>query len=705
MLGGAQSQDRMGSKGRQATQGVPRSGGLTYTPGLDGLRAVALLAIIAYHVGFSWIQGAYNSVDTFFVLSGYLITSLLVVEWRGSGSIALRKFWARRARRLLPALFVLIAAMGVVHLVDPGLIPWLDPIPDAAATLGYVANWHFIGASASYWASTDQSPLLHTWTLAIEEQFYLVWPLVVLLVLRASRPSSRRNGSGPDRVRRLTALLCVSVTGAVASALWMWHLTPPTASIIRAYYGTDTRAQSLLVGASIAIALQLHQVRHEGVAPLRHPRRWAMVLSVGGLAGTAAVWYFVPETSSLAFHGGFLLASLASGAIVLAVVVAPLGAASRVLSLRALRYIGTISYGAYLWYWPVFLVVQKYSDRLGMWPFYASETAVTLGLAALSAKFIEMPIRRGSISSWRALVGAPVAAAASFCLVVVSTTVGLPALTPSAAGAVSAVAGTLNGHSAPPVRVLLVGDSMAGTLGATLAQYAPQYDIELINEGRPGCSVSSDSEFRFLLYITPPGPPCEIGNPRALLDAWQTWVDEYRPNVVVYLGRTDLFNQDLDGSWTWIGHPRFDSFYSNELREGLSILSSRGAKVVLMTSPYYDSTINTASPPVPEDAPDRVATDDRILERAAASSPGVSVFDLGQLVDPDGHYAQEVDGVNMRCTDGVHFSWQAGRVIAPRLLPYLVGVGRSAKVPVQGDPPALPAAVPSWYEQLQCGQP
>ena len=678
---------------------------LPYVPGLDGLRAVAVLAIITYHVGFSWMQGGFYGVDTFFVLSGYLITSLLVVEWKGSGSIRLRNFWARRARRLLPALFVLVAGLGVLHLVAPGLIPWPDAIPDAAATLGYVANWHFIAGSSNYFAASNQSPLLHTWSLAIEEQFYLVWPLVVLLVLRVSRRSSRRNGVEPDRRKRLSALLAISVTGTAASALWMWHLTPAGASVLRAYYGTDTRAQALLVGASIAVTLQLLQLRDGPTTTARRSPLFTILLGVAGLLGMVALWYYVPEGSSLAFHGGFLLASLASGAVVTAVVLAPRGAPSRLLSLGPLRYVGSISYGAYLWYWPVYLVFSQYREQLGMWPRYVCEVAVTLALAALSAKFVEQPIRRGTISSRRALVGAPLAAGASFSLVLVSTLVGLPAFTASAAGAVPVLTRPVSAHAAPPLRVLFVGDSMAGSLGATLAPYAAQYDIELINEGHPGCAVSTDSEFRFLLYVTPPGAPCVIGNPRALLDDWQEWVNEYRPNVVVYMARTDILNQHYEGSWTWIGHAGFDRFLSSQLQQGLAVLSSRGARVVLVTSPYYDSTVGSGGSPVPEDAPGRVVLYDQILEAVATTRPGVSVFPLGQLVTPDGHYSQDAGGVNMRCNDGVHFSVQAGRVIAPHLFPYLVSIGRKANVPPpasSGDPPA---AVPAWYGQLQCGQP
>jgi hypothetical protein len=478
----------------------------------------------------------------------------------------------------------------------------------------------------------------------------------------------------------------------------MWILTPANANLDRAYYGTDTRAQALLVGAALAVALALFPTRSARV------RRSGAVAGVAGLAGAAAVWYLVPETSPLAFHGGFLLASLASAAVVAGVVLAPTGPAARLLSVRPLRYVGTISYGAYLWYWPVALVMTPQRTQLGEWALFGCRTAVTLGIAALSARFVELPIRRGAFSARRALVGVPVAAAASLILVGVSAAPASPVV---ARPVIRAVATSkLRGPvpAGPAVRVLLVGDSMAGSLGASLAPEAPGYGVQIINEGHAGCAVTTDSVFRFLLFTNPPGTPCRLGQPDALLDQWRQWVDEYRPDVVVYLGRVDLMDQDYDGTWTSIGSPGFDRFLQSQLGQGVSILGSRGARVVLMTSPYYDSTIQGGGAAVPEDSPARVATDDRILEQVTSTSPGVTLFPLGKVVTPEGRYQQVVDGVNVRCADGVHFSVDAGQVVAPRLLPLLVALGHSARVTTVTDNPPVPASTPRWYDKLQCGQ-
>jgi peptidoglycan/LPS O-acetylase OafA/YrhL len=664
-------------------------------PALDGVRALAVLAVMAFH-NFSWLPGGYYGVDAFFVLSGFLITSLLVAEVGETGTLKLLRFWGRRARRLLPALFVLVAALGVVHLVARSILPWPDPVPDAVSTIFYVANWHFVAGNAGYFAANGApSPLLHTWSLAIEEQFYLLWPLVILAVV-----GRRGRVGGPTRRRRLYALGAISVLGVAASVAWMWHLTPEGTTPLRAYYGTDARAQAVLIGAVLAVGFVLFRTRSD------RTRRLGTVAGLVGLVGLVAVWHFITEGSSLAFHGGFLLASVAAAAVVVGVVLAPEAPSSRLLSLRPLRYVGTISYGTYLWYWPVVLVVTGTRLHLGIWPLFALRTAITLSLAALSYHLVEAPIRRGAFPGWRALLGAPAAAGLSVALVAFSTLVLSPAASTSPPPATATQVG--RAHPEAKIRVLLVGDSMAGSLGAALAAEAPRYGIQLVNEGHPGCAVTTDSEFRFLLYRNPPGPPCQEGKPSALLDLWRTYVTKYRPQVVVYLGRTDLFDQDYDGSWTSIGNPAFDDFFRSQLTAGVHILSSGGAHVVLLTSPYYDSTITSPGSTVPEDTPGRVSDYDRIIEEVAKGSQAVTVYPLSQVIDPGHAYQGTVDGVAMRCSDGVHFSVAAGQVIAPSLLPQLARLGRSTRLASSVDPTsatvALPAAVPAWYDKLQCGQ-
>jgi peptidoglycan/LPS O-acetylase OafA/YrhL len=664
---------------------------LNRMPALDGYRAVGFAAFLAYHSGFTWLPGTFYGVDSFFVLSGFLITSLLIGDIEKSGTVRLQSFWVRRARRLLPAMFLMVAVVGLVHLAAPSVLPWTDPVPDALATVFYVANWHFIASGASYFAATGpRSPLLPTWSLAIEEQFYLIWPLVVLVVLgrRAGRTVSGQR-------RRLWLLGGLCVAGACASAAWMWHLTPNGANLTRAYYGTDSRAQALLVGGALAVALTLYTNRSTRV------RRTAGAAGVVGLLGSFVMWHVVSQTSAFAFHGGYLVAEVAAAAIFAGGALSPAGPATRVLSLRPLAYFGRITYGAYLWYFPVVLVMTPSRIHLGPWPLYAAQFAVVIAIAAVSNRFLEMPIRRGSLPGWRALAAAPLAAGlavtAVVCSAVFTSSAAPPVVPPPAASS---------------VRVLLVGDSMAGSLGATLATEAHHYGVEILNEGHPGCSVTTDTVYQFLIFRQGPGPPCRIGDPTALLDQWRHYISDYRPQVVVFFSRAQLVNQDINGSWTWIGHPAFDRRLESQLTKGIRILGSEGAHVVLLTSPLYYSTIHT-TPPSPmavEDTPHRVTDYNRILASlvAATHNPRISTFPLGKVLDPDGSYQGTVDGVAMRCYDGVHLSVTAGKVIAPRLLPYLVRLGKSTVLSKATDPPreksSLPPVVPDWYDKLQCGQ-
>jgi peptidoglycan/LPS O-acetylase OafA/YrhL len=752
---------------------------LGHLPGLDGVRAFAVLAIIAFHTGLSSVPGGFYGVDAFFVLSGFLITSLLVKEWGGSGTIRLRRFWAGRARRLLPALFLLVAVMGIVMAVVPRLITTPHILGDALSTLFYVSNWYSIHAGATYFSLSSQpSPLLHTWSLAIEEQFYLVWPLVVLAVLKVGtgRMRLRRGGWGraatavrsvpvlgggrlrllptpapapawarevdPEqaRRRRLQALFAVACFGSLASAIWMVHLAPHGYTT-RAYYGTDCRAQALLVGAAIAIGLVLWR---DGSR-----RRWftrsAGVAGVLGALGTAALWATASETSTFAFSGGFLVASLAAGGVVLACTSAPRSLVVRFLELPPFPQWGRISYGMYLWYWPVLLVMTGQRLHWGVYPLFLARVGVTVAIAALSYDLVELPIRRGAHRNWRAWVAAPVGAAVAIGAVFVSTlvpvgatelqgspismetavsstTTAAPGQTaaapePSPATYLSLPLPTFTGHPNKPVKVLLVGDSIAGTLGVGLAQYAAvTHDrVQIVNEGEPGCSASMQAQIKVLWYTLAPGPPCDVTNdPNSLFTTWKKWVDDYNPDVVLYLARGETFDQQMGGRWQDILQSGFADYVTARYRQAVSVLGSKGAAVVLMTSPYYDSGISSSGSPWPEDAPNRVQLDNATIRQVASStaspSPAVAggakvfVFDLNAVVDPNGQYDASIGSVNVRCGDGVHFSASGGIYVGLRLLPDIVALGQSHAISAPGGawPGALPPSVPSWFPSLPC---
>ncbi|HUA96658.1 MAG TPA: acyltransferase, partial [Acidimicrobiales bacterium] len=445
----------------------PSATGKERVVALDGLRAFALLIIIGYHFGVGEFGGGFFSLDIFYVLSGYLITGLLLGEWARSARIALGAFWARRARRLLPALFVMVMVVTlVVHFTDPpGLYPNLR-MADLSA-LFYFSNWYQIAGSTNYFNLTGAvSPLTHTWSLSVEEQFYLLWPLVALAALHLGKRFSRG----------IELLGVVSVLGVIASATEMALLYHRNVNTDRLYFGTDTHAQSLLVGTSLACVLTLVQ-RHRGLTGMApHARSaWARVTLTGvglaGVAGTVALTATMSGTAAFTYRGGFLLSALSAAAIIVGAVCVAKGPLATALSLKPLVWIGTVSYGAYLWHFPVAIELDTARTGLsGFWLLLA-RLAATFVLAAVSYYLIERPIIEGTF--WRSLaaLGIAIGATVVTVAVVVSATVipaeavsvphtghgPSPALSPELTAKLSS-AHAFTDH---PIRFLLVGDSIA----------------------------------------------------------------------------------------------------------------------------------------------------------------------------------------------------------------------------------------------------
>ena len=259
-------------------------------------------------------------------------------------------------------------------------------------------------------------------------------------------------------------------------------------------------------------------------------------------------------------------------------------------------------------------------------------------------------------------------------------------------------------YGQPPLKVLLVGDSMAGSLGVGLEELAGAYNVQLANAGHPGCSLSMDGAIQLTYFNAAPGRPCVQDRPQRLLAAWQSWVDAFRPDVVLYLARSDLLNQQVHGFLTHVGKRRFNPWYAARLRAGIHVLASRGARVVLLTVPV---SVEQTANPRPQDNPRRVAENGALLRMAAAATPrGIaSVYDLAQLLTPDFTYRASADQLPLRCADGVHLTADAGVVVAADLYPRLWALASTHRVHgggrwVHG---SVPSSTPPWYAKLACG--
>ncbi len=652
-----------------------------HVPGLDGIRAVAVLGVLAFHGGVSWAGGGLLGVDIFFVLSGFLITSLLVGEWASSGKVRFLRFYERRARRLLPALFLtmLVVAAYAHWFALPSTLTTLRG--DALATLAYVANWRFVLTGQNYFVRFGPpSPLLHTWSLAVEEQFYLVWPALALFVLR------RRGRRG---------LAVVAAVGIVISAAVTTLLFHHGVSVTRLYYGTDTRVQEVMAGALLAVVIPriAHRFRAVGATgdpgadagsdtetALDPPSSGWVISAVGAAGAVALLWalHAVSGARPFLYDGGFLLVAAATAAVILLVVVRPGNWLSRGLSFGVLGYIGRISYGLYLYHYPMFLMIDGQHTGLTGAGLLAVRLAATGAAAVASYHLVEMPVRnRRALPGWHLLAAIAVALAVVITTLFLTTVPPPPQVAPKApkkAGVFAVPAslppGVTSGHH---VQILLLGDSLAYTLGGGLGVQAGSWGATLVNQGIVGCDLDPTSIVNIEGSITQAAQGCADW-PKT----WQQQIDRLDPDVVaLLLGRWEVSDRIIDGTWTRIGQPAWDDRYSAELAQAIRILSSRGAHVVVFTLPYITQT--TEAPdgtPWDINQPRRTDQYNAVVRRTVARYPKVaSVIDLNRLLDPRGTYAATIDGVPVRDDDNEHISLYGGMLLRPSILPDLVQLG------------------------------
>jgi peptidoglycan/LPS O-acetylase OafA/YrhL len=522
-----------------------------YVPALDGVRAVAVLLVVLFHLRVPGFAAGFLGVDMFFVLSGFLITSLALDEIDRTSTVSLTAFWARRIRRLLPALVMLLVVIAAVTWLTAGFSERADMRGDLVATTTYVGNWHFVETSSYFNSTGRESPLEHTWSLAIEEQFYLVWP--VAIVILGSLVGWRRSG---------TSIALIAGAGVIVSASLLAVFWDASA-VERAYMGTDSRVFEPLIGALGAMLVTSPECRR----PLARGGTW--LPAIGAIGVAVALVLIEPEDATY-YRGGALWVSVMTVALVAGLWTGRGGWLRTSLAWRPVAWVGAISYGIYLWHWPVamWLGAREPSPSFRELRTLAA-VALTVGLAAVSFYLVERPFRAHSPGRYArgdgrsrirwVLATGPVSLAAVAALALAATDVPPPAR-----------------HQ--PV-VMLAGDSVPHHLEVTLEERAALRGWRVASAAHGSCPVTGET----VSYRDgTPVRDADICSDQIVAEQ-DALIAEIDPDLVVWWDRWSVSSFLTDeGHLAVSGSPRFWRERRETLHRAFARLTRRGATVVFV---------------------------------------------------------------------------------------------------------------------------
>lgn len=636
------------------------NGRMGYQPALDGVRAVSVIAVILYHAGFSWMHGGFFGVEVFFVVSGFLITSLLVEERDRAGRVDLRQFWVRRWRRLLPALVAVLVAVSVWVVFWGSLEQRAQMRRDLPWAIGYLANWGQIVSETPYFAGTP-TLLRHLWSLAVEEQWYVLWPLAFMVIGRRAADDRRRG-----RSLIVLAVLVMIATALAWTAEWPTRWGDPANAL---YLSTVSRSSGLLLGAAMAFLWRPWRITHARRADASRSLDLAALVALGVLVVAFAVGRVDSGTTYVAL---LPLVTIAS-AVVIAVAVHPWSALVRPLfSRQPLVEIGKRSYGLYLWSWPISRMCDAYSGSVGR---FVLAMAITVPVSEVSYRFIETPIRQGVLGRWwndkrrRDWNTITLAAGTTVIALLVPLTLYFASaptsfdaardtssgvvFDPKAVGAVTTTTAptaepstsaapvtdpaasiettTTTAPVAPtdlPRRMVIVGDSTAHSLAINMPD-----GIEstfLIEDGSvEGCSV----------YDTGVAVSSRNGYTRTFstCEGWDAeWIAAAERSdaqlALVVIGAWDVFDVELDGQVLAFGTQANDDRFVAGVQRGIDALVSTGAKVALLEIPCMrpQDVSGAGVPALPERGmDDHVARLNDLLRQVAAANPVTTTFVAG----------------------------------------------------------------------------
>lgn len=626
---------------------------LAYNPALDGIRGIAVAVVLLFHGGYSWARGGYLGVSTFFTLSGFLITSLLIAERADRGSVKLSAFWARRLRRLFPASALCLAALSLSALVtNEG---WeRDLQGDVLSALFQVANWHFLFEDRSYAALfSAPSPVLHFWSLAIEEQFYWVFPLLAAAVFGLGKGSLKVFGGV------LAGLL------ALSAALTLFY-GADDATVV--YYATPIRMGEILVGGLLAVVV------FRGLPGGALVRQLAAAAGVAALAVSAFCWWNVGQDSPKVYEGGLLLYAVASAALILsATVPGPMRAA---LSFEPLRLLGVISYGVYLYHWPIFLVLDVDRTGIGGEKLFALRVGVTLAVAIASYFLLEKPIRRG----WTPKLpfGLPMGALAGATLVgVAAIAVIVPRVSPPPPDpfAIMEPADDPDPATIPPGAAMgvSIGDSTLFRTNWGLSVFGDETDSfnTIGGAGGLGCGITRGGEIDYSGNVGETRPECDDWETR-IVDRIAEGREKYGhiDFAMIQFGPWDVSDRKLEGTDEWVapGDPAYDDYLRSEVSTMVDLLLDEGVYVVWLTAPHLDVGRMQEPPPerpYPESDVARIDRFNEIVREVVNERDGAVTVELTEFLaqqpggEMDATYEAPDGSERLMRPDGVHFDIDA----------------------------------------------
>jgi peptidoglycan/LPS O-acetylase OafA/YrhL len=628
-----------------------------YVGGLDGLRAIAVAAVIVFHFAPSALPAGFLGVDVFFVVSGFLIARLVVREIEASGTLSRANFWARRARRLLPALATVTVVVLIAAAIALSNTEMHDLRAQALGTLFYCVNWVIIHQNGNYFTTIGRpSPFLHMWTLAVEEQFYIVLPLVFFATRRAL-------------VRHPVRASVIALVGAVASTIWMAVLFSPTGDPTRAYIGSDSHAMGLLVGVAVGVlagAGRPWEVVTERVRANRSATRLAPVLATAALIVILVTMRLADDHSTWLFRGGFLVFAVLCAVIVAVLVAMPDAVISRGLRTPALVAIGVRSYSLYLWHWPVRVFVTPSSGLHGA-ALFCARLAISVVLAEISYRLIEQPFRVGAFAQkWGSRGALTYFGALTVVAAVLVMTVAAPApLPPVDLSKVSA-----GGNPDPnALRVDTFGDSTALVFGLSGAANARALGISVGGDAQLGCGVvHTDSVTNGRVIAMP-----------AVCNGWKArWRAarraDPRARLMLMTGAWEILDHKTKSGVVEFGTSEWTDLVTSSLRTALTELTADGRTAYLWEVPCYGA--GDVNDPIPERSdPRRIAALNQIYAQVAQSMPNVEIVRWRSLVCPDGRRAEKIGDAQLWQSDEQHLTdagavavwkWWLPQVRAPR---------------------------------------